>query len=392
MADQKKPNIVMIMADDVGTWNLSAYHRGMMGGSTPNIDRIASEGALFTDYYGQQSCTAGRAAFITGQTPFRTGPVEGRHARRQTGPAGFRPDDRRTAQAPWLRLGADRQEPPRRPQRIPAHGPRLRRVLRHPLPPQRHGRAVRPGVSRRAPSSTNASARATSWTPRPPTSTIRPSIRAGAGSASRPSPTAVRCRRTRAWTPAATDQHGGRRRRAGPALAGLHRPLRGGGHAVLPVAQLHPMPRLDPPGTKVAGQERVRPLRRRDDGAGLGGRADPRQARRARHRRRHHRAVHQRQRRRGLQLARRRQPPVPGREGQHLRGWIPRAHGGQVARRHRARHHRQRDHGARGLAADASRRSRRARRQGEAPDGPRSRRQDLQGPPRRLQLQALLHR
>jgi arylsulfatase A-like enzyme len=73
MADQKKPNIVMIMADDVGSWNLSAYHRGMMGGSTPNIDRIAREGALFTDYYGQQSCTAGRAAFITGQSPFRTG-------------------------------------------------------------------------------------------------------------------------------------------------------------------------------------------------------------------------------------------------------------------------------------------------------------------------------
>jgi arylsulfatase A-like enzyme len=73
MSDQKKPNIVMIMADDVGTWNLSAYHRGMMGGSTPNIDRIANEGALFTDYYGQQSCTAGRAAFITGQSPFRTG-------------------------------------------------------------------------------------------------------------------------------------------------------------------------------------------------------------------------------------------------------------------------------------------------------------------------------
>jgi arylsulfatase len=69
----KKPNIVMIMADDVGIWNISAYHRGMMGGSTPNIDRIAKEGALFTDYYAQQSCTAGRAAFITGQTPFRTG-------------------------------------------------------------------------------------------------------------------------------------------------------------------------------------------------------------------------------------------------------------------------------------------------------------------------------
>jgi arylsulfatase A-like enzyme len=68
-----KPNIVVIMADDVGLWNVSAYHRGMMGGSTPNIDRIAKEGALFTDYYAQQSCTAGRAAFILGQTPFRTG-------------------------------------------------------------------------------------------------------------------------------------------------------------------------------------------------------------------------------------------------------------------------------------------------------------------------------
>jgi arylsulfatase A-like enzyme len=69
----QKPNIVMIMGDDVGMWNLSAYHQGMMGGSTPNIDRIANEGARFTDYYAQQSCTAGRAAFITGQTPFRTG-------------------------------------------------------------------------------------------------------------------------------------------------------------------------------------------------------------------------------------------------------------------------------------------------------------------------------
>jgi arylsulfatase A-like enzyme len=69
----KKPNIIVIFADDVGPWNVSAYHRGMMGGSTPNIDRIAREGALFTDYYAQQSCTAGRSAFITGQHPFRTG-------------------------------------------------------------------------------------------------------------------------------------------------------------------------------------------------------------------------------------------------------------------------------------------------------------------------------
>src|SRR6201995_4081728 len=68
-----KPNILVIMGDDIGYWNLSAYNRGMMGYRTPNIDRIANEGAIFTDYYGQQSCTAGRAAFITGQSPMRTG-------------------------------------------------------------------------------------------------------------------------------------------------------------------------------------------------------------------------------------------------------------------------------------------------------------------------------
>ncbi|MEE4293742.1 MAG: arylsulfatase [Xanthomonadales bacterium] len=68
-----KPNILVIWGDDVGQENISAYHRGMMGGSTPNIDRIANEGALFTDAYAQQSCTAGRAAFVLGQHPFRTG-------------------------------------------------------------------------------------------------------------------------------------------------------------------------------------------------------------------------------------------------------------------------------------------------------------------------------
>src|SRR4051794_688694 len=72
-AQAKKPNILVIFGDDIGYWNISAYNRGMMGYRTPNIDRIANEGALFTDYYGQQSCTAGRAAFITGQSPMRTG-------------------------------------------------------------------------------------------------------------------------------------------------------------------------------------------------------------------------------------------------------------------------------------------------------------------------------
>jgi arylsulfatase len=70
---QDKPNILVIWGDDIGWFNISAYNRGMMGYETPNIDRIANEGILFTDAYGQNSCTAGRAAFITGQSPYRTG-------------------------------------------------------------------------------------------------------------------------------------------------------------------------------------------------------------------------------------------------------------------------------------------------------------------------------
>src|SRR5258707_4146643 len=70
---EQRPNILIIWGDDIGQFNISAYNNGMIGYRTPNIDRIAKEGALFTDYYGQQSCTAGRAAFITGQSPIRTG-------------------------------------------------------------------------------------------------------------------------------------------------------------------------------------------------------------------------------------------------------------------------------------------------------------------------------
>src|SRR5262245_34551738 len=67
-----KPKILVIFGDDIGTWNVGAYTHGMMG-RTPNIDSIATQGMLFTDHYGQPSCTAGRAAFLTGQMPIRTG-------------------------------------------------------------------------------------------------------------------------------------------------------------------------------------------------------------------------------------------------------------------------------------------------------------------------------
>src|SRR4026207_97130 len=71
--DKKKPNILIIWGDDIGWVNISANNQGIMGYRTPNIDRVAKEGCNFTDWYGQQSCTAGRAAFITGQSPIRTG-------------------------------------------------------------------------------------------------------------------------------------------------------------------------------------------------------------------------------------------------------------------------------------------------------------------------------
>src|SRR5271168_1911703 len=72
MAQQSKPNIILIMGDDIGWANIGAYNQGIMAGRTPNLDRLASEGMRFTDYYAEASCTAGRANFITGEIPLRT--------------------------------------------------------------------------------------------------------------------------------------------------------------------------------------------------------------------------------------------------------------------------------------------------------------------------------
>lgn len=86
----RKPNILVIWGDDIGGFNISAYNQGLMGYKTPNIDSIAREGALFTDWYGQQSCTAGRAAFVTGQSPIRTGLLK---VGLPGAPEGMRPED-----------------------------------------------------------------------------------------------------------------------------------------------------------------------------------------------------------------------------------------------------------------------------------------------------------
>jgi arylsulfatase len=110
-----KPNILLIMADDIGWFDVGAYHRGITGTTTPNIDRIAGEGALMTDNYAQASCTAGRAAFITGQIPLRTGLTtvglpgaeQGIQASDPTLAELIKPEGHRTGQVGGLRASCD---------------------------------------------------------------------------------------------------------------------------------------------------------------------------------------------------------------------------------------------------------------------------------------------
>src|SRR3954468_15999861 len=144
MPKSDKPNILVIWGDDIGISNLSCYSTGLMGYRTPNIDRIADEGMRFTDSYGEQSCTAGRSSFITGQSCFRTGLSKVGIPGSPIGLQAEDPNDRRAAEAPGLCDRAVRQEPPRRPEQIPPYRARLRRVLRQPLPSERRGGA---GVS-----------------------------------------------------------------------------------------------------------------------------------------------------------------------------------------------------------------------------------------------------
>ena len=132
------------MGDDIGWFNIGAYHQGIMAGRTPNLDKLAAQGMRFTDYYAEASCTAGRANFITGQLPIRTGLDDRRPGRLADRNAEPGPDDRHGAQVDGLRHRPVRQEPPGRSEPVPAHGPRLRRILRLPLSPGRDGR---PGAS-----------------------------------------------------------------------------------------------------------------------------------------------------------------------------------------------------------------------------------------------------
>ena len=125
-ATGKKPNILVIWGDDIGQGNISAFTKGVMGYRTPNIDRVANEGMIFTDYYGEQSCTAGRSSFITGQSVFRTGLSKVGLPGADLGLRARRPHNRHAAQAAGLCHRAIRQEPSRRQERVPADAARLR--------------------------------------------------------------------------------------------------------------------------------------------------------------------------------------------------------------------------------------------------------------------------
>ena len=128
-AQQPQPNIIMIMGDDVGMWNIGAYHRGLMAGRTPNLDQLAAEGMMFTDYYAEASCTAGRANFITGELPIRTGMT----TVGQAGAAIGMPDQAPTIATALKSMGYATGQFGKNHlgdlNRVPADGPRLRRVL-----------------------------------------------------------------------------------------------------------------------------------------------------------------------------------------------------------------------------------------------------------------------
>jgi arylsulfatase A-like enzyme len=111
-----RPNIVVIFGDDIGQTNISAYSMGVMGYKTPHIDRIAKKGMIFTDYYAEQSCTAGRSTFITGQSTLRTGLSKVGIPGATVGSAEGRHHDRPGAEAVRLRDGTVRQEPSGRSQ------------------------------------------------------------------------------------------------------------------------------------------------------------------------------------------------------------------------------------------------------------------------------------
>ena len=301
MAD--KPNILVLWGDDIGWWNVSTYNHGSMGYRTPNIDRIGREGAMFTDWYGQQSCTAGRAAFITGQSPIRTGLTKVGLPGAKEGLTDRRPDDRRPAQASTATPPASSARTTSAtatstcPRSMASTSSSATSITSTP----RRSRSTRtiPGPSA-SPTSGTDSARAVSSTPgRQTRTTTTEDPRFGR----------VGKQTHRGHRTADQEADGDGRRGVPRRRHRLHRPGARGGQAVLRLVELDPDARLHPSQGGVPGRDRPRGLSRRDGRARRSRRPVPRQARRARHRRQHDRDLLDRQRRRGDDLARRRAPP-----------------------------------------------------------------------------------
>ncbi len=325
-----KPNILVIWGDDIGYWNISAYNLGQMGYKTPNIDRIAREGALFTDLYGQQSCTAGRGAFLTGQSPFRTGLLkvglpgakEGLQPQDPTIAELLKPQGYVTGQFGKNHLGD------------------LDAML-----PTMHGFDEFFGSLYHL----NAEEE-----PEDPDYPKDPAFRA------KYAPRGV----LHTWA----EPNGTQRiENTGPltkkrmetideefeaAARHVHHQRLQGRQAVLRLVQLHPHAHLDPPPAQSDG---VTGLGVYPDGMvehDAHGRPTAESARQPWHRRQHDRDVLHRQRRREVLLARRRDVALPEREGLELGRRVPRPGHDPVARHHQAGHGAERHRVARGLGAD----------------------------------------
>ncbi len=287
-AQTGKPNILVIWGDDIGGFNISAYNRGVMGYRTPNIDSIAEQGALFTDWYGQQSCTAGRAAFITGQSPIRTGLTkvglpgapEGMKAEDPTIATLLKAQGYVTGQFGKNHLG-DRDE----------------------MLPTAHGFDEFFG---------NLYHLNAEEEPENPDYFKNPELKKKFG------PRGVihsyADGRITDTGPLTQEAHGDRRRGSDRRDARLHGSREEGRQAVLHLVELHPDARLHAPAAGVRGQDGPRHLCRRHGRARRDGRTAAREAEGTRHRGQHDRDVLDRQRRRDVHLAGRRHDDVPRRE------------------------------------------------------------------------------
>ena len=134
----QQPNILFIMGDDIGWMQPSIYHEGLAVGETPNIDRIGHDGAKFMTYYAEQSCTAGRTAFITGMQPVRVGMISTGNSGQPLLSADWHTDARKVPARSRLHHRRVRQEPSRRYHRVAPHGEWLPGILGLPVPPRCH--------------------------------------------------------------------------------------------------------------------------------------------------------------------------------------------------------------------------------------------------------------